>query len=290
MIYRIDDITSENLYRRRRFLKKAALLSASALAPTTAFSSGKEEPTPFKAITHYNNYLEFSPEKEAVAFLAQELKTEPWTLSITGEVEAPIECDVEKIRSIGEEERVYPLRCVEGWSMIIPWTGVPLNKVLSLVKPLPSARFVEFISLYRPKEMIGQRRPVLEWPYREALRIDEAMHPLTLLATGLYGKSLPKQNGAPLRLVVPWKYGFKSAKAIVSIHFTKEQPTTTWMKAAPSEYGFYANVNPEVAHPRWSQRRELRIGESKKRRTLSFNGFADEVSQLYQGMDLHTHF
>ena len=222
--------------------------------------------------------------------LAQALTIEPWTLPIRGAVEKAITLDMDDIRRQCQVERTYRMRCVEGWSMVIPWFGIELQRLLSLAKPLSTARYAHFISIERPSEMIGQRRPSLNWPYREALRIDEAMHPLTLLATGLYGMDLPKQNGAPLRLVVPWKYGFKSIKAVAVIELTEQQPSTTWIEASPKEYGFYANVNPNVPHPRWSQRRELPIGERKKVATLPFNGYADQVAKLYQGMDLNKHY
>ncbi|WP_246540346.1 protein-methionine-sulfoxide reductase catalytic subunit MsrP [sulfur-oxidizing endosymbiont of Gigantopelta aegis] len=242
-------------------------------------------------ITRYNNYYEFSTNKEAVIHLAKVLTTEPWTLTIEGEVEKPIILDIDKIlSSMPIEERIYRLRCVEGWSMVIPWSGFSLCHLLKLALPTSKAKYVEFVSLLRPEEMIGQRIDSLDWPYREALRIDEAMHPLTLIATGLYGQDLPKQNGAPLRLVVPWKYAFKSIKAITHIRLLEEQPISSWSKAASSEYGFYANVNPKVAHPRWTQRRENRIGEIKKRRTQMFNGYAEQVAHLYKGMNLEKNY
>ncbi len=249
------------------------------------------KPNSWNEITRYNNYYEFTTNKEVVFMLAKELKTTPWTLTIEGEVKNTITLDIESlIKKFGQQDRIYPLRCVEGWSMVIPWQGFSLCKLLDLVQPTGDAKYIEFVSLLRPEEMIGQRQNSLDWPYREALRLDEAYHPLTFMATGMYGKNVPAQNGAPLRLVVPWKYGFKSAKAITHIRLLKEQPQTSWNLAATSEYGFYANVNPQVAHPRWSQKRENRIGELRKKRTLIFNGYADQVAHLYKGMDLSVNY
>ncbi|MCK5789257.1 MAG: protein-methionine-sulfoxide reductase catalytic subunit MsrP [Ketobacter sp.] len=246
--------------------------------------------TPKRHATSYNNYYEFSTDKEAVRILAQALTLSPWTLTISGAVETPVTLDIDAINKLCVEERIYRFRCVEGWSMVVPWSGVMLSRIIKLAKPLSSARFVRFSSIVNPREMIGQRRPVLDWPYREALRLDEAMHPLTLLATGMYGQALPPQNGAPLRLVVPWKYGFKSIKALQHIELVAEKPTTTWQQAAPAEYGFYGNVNPDVAHPRWSQRREVPLGETHKKPTLMFNGYAEQVAGLYTHLDLNQHF
>lgn len=273
----------------------SSLFSANASAACTTTAKHLNQ-TSLKAnswneITRYNNYYEFSTNKDVVHILAKELTTNPWTLTIEGEVKKSITLDIETLnKTFGVEDRIYPLRCVEGWSMVIPWQGFPLCKLLALVEPNSDAKYIEFVSLLRPEEMIGQRTGALNWPYTEALRIDEAYNPLTFFATGMYGKSIPPQNGAPLRLVVPWKYGFKSAKAITHIRFVKEQPKTSWNIAAASEYGFYANVNPQVSHPRWSQKRENRIGELRKRRTLLFNGYADQVAHLYKGMDLSVHF
>lgn len=301
------EITDEILfYQRRKFLCAipavlfAGLSSRSLLAGSDSAGKGgdtsncgnvvietNEKLTRLYDITHYNNYYEFSTNKEAVAHLAKGFSTHPWTLQIAGEVEKPLVLDIDSIRSrFTQEERVYRLRCVEGWSMVIPWQGFSLCKLLSLVAPTSRAKYVEFVSVLRPDEMIGQRQRSLSWPYREGLRIDEAMHPLTMIATGLYGNDLPPQNGAPLRLVVPWKYGFKSAKAITHIFLREKQPATSWNLAAPGEYGFYANVNPAVPHPRWTQARENRIGELSKRPTLPFNGYDDQVAHLYSGMDL----
>jgi len=274
-------------------------MGAAAWAPRIALPStcrqtpvlDKLKPNTLKQITHYNNYYEFSTNKEAVRILAQELTTDPWTLTIDGEVEKTITLDLEDIKKLfDEEERIYRLRCVEGWSMVIPWNGIPLCKIIKRAMPTSAAKYVAFTSLKRSSEMIGQRRGSLEWPYQEGLQINEAMHPLTFMATGLYGADLPKQNGAPLRLVVPWKYGFKSAKAITHITLTREQPVSSWNQLTPSEYGFLGNVNPDVSHPRWSQRRENRIGELRKRRTLPFNGYAEQVADLYRGIDLSKHY
>lgn len=270
---------------RRQFIASAlALLHSGNL-------SAKEqlEVTPKKFSQRYNNYYEFSTEKEAVFVLAQELTTQPWNIELSGLFDVPLSLSINDLKELPQHSRTYRFRCVEGWSMVVPWSGIELRDLLTLAKPLPEARYIQFTSLQRPSEMIGQRRPVLNWPYVEALRLDEAMHPLSMIATGMYDETLPKQNGGPARLVVPWKYGFKSAKAIVKIEALAEAPTTTWMQAAPREYGFYANVNPNVAHPRWSQKREAPLGQSKKIRTLMFNGY-EEVASLYQGMDLETHF
>jgi sulfoxide reductase catalytic subunit YedY len=245
------------------------------------------ELTPFEHVTGYNNFYEFGLGKGDPARNAGTLKTSPWTVTIEGHCERPGQYDLEDI--LGRfplEDRTYRLRCVEAWSMVIPWRGIPLRDVIRWVEPTSKARYVEFTTLFDPDQMPGQRRQVLDWPYQEGLRMDEALHPLTLLATGLYGQDLPNQNGAPIRLVVPWKYGFKSIKSIVRIRLVEAMPETSWNTSAPQEYGFYANVNPEVDHPRWSQARERRIGDLSKRPTLPFNGYADQVAQLYSGMDL----
>jgi sulfoxide reductase catalytic subunit YedY len=256
----------------------------------SAFSTPENE-TPYKDITNYNNYYEFSTDKYEPAGLAKDFKTRPWTVSLEGGARRKQVLDVDSIIKLAPaEERIYRLRCVEGWSMVIPWIGFPLSVLLSKMEPTAKAKFVEFTSVHDPKQMPGQRRDVLEWPYVEGLRMDEAMHPLTILAFGLYGEALPNQDGAPLRIVVPWKYGFKSAKAIVKIRMVEQQPVNTWNKAAPSEYGFYSNVNPEVDHPRWSQASERRIGEFRKRPTLKFNGYGEQVASLYAGMDLRKNF
>ncbi|HEX2171650.1 MAG TPA: protein-methionine-sulfoxide reductase catalytic subunit MsrP, partial [Dehalococcoidia bacterium] len=250
-----------------------------------------EPPTDYHAITTYNNFYELGLDKADPALNAHTLQTRPWTISIEGEVAKPQVIDIDTLLGwFPLEQRVYRMRCVEAWSMVIPWLGFPLGDLIRRLAPTGNARFVEFTTLLDQKQMPGQRLPVLKWPYVEGLRLDEAMHPLTLIAVGLYGKVLPNQNGAPLRLVVPWKYGFKGVKSIVKIRFTETQPVTTWALAAPDEYGFYANVNPAVDHPRWSQASERRIGESGRRKTLPFNGYAEEVAGLYAGMDLRANF
>jgi sulfoxide reductase catalytic subunit YedY len=243
--------------------------------------------TSHEAITTYNNYYEFTMNKEAVAFVAKDFRTRPWTVAVGGLVHKPKTFDIEELlRKYPQEERIYRLRCVEAWSMVIPWLGFPLGSLLREVEPMSQARYVCFETVFDPREMGGQRDSWVDWPYVEGLRLDEAMHDLTILATGLYGKLLLPQNGAPLRLVAPWKYGFKSIKGIVKIDLVAEQPTSLWMATAPEEYGFYANVNPAVAHPRWSQATERRIGELSRRKTLPFNGYAGQVAGLYAGMDL----
>jgi methionine sulfoxide reductase catalytic subunit len=246
--------------------------------------------TPYADVATYNNYYEFSTNKQAVARLAQDFPTEPWTMEVGGLVGNPRTYTLDDLRGFTEQERIYRLRCVEGWSMVIPWLGFPLHELLAEVQPLPEAQYVRFETIHAPEQMPGQGGSWFEWPYVEGLRIDEALHDLTLLSTGLYGKSLLPQNGAPIRLVTPWKYGFKSVKAIVKIDLVATQPSTFWMEAAPKEYGFYANVNPDVPHPRWSQSSERRIGELRRRLTDLFNGYADEVAHLYEGMDLRVHF
>ena len=253
--------------------------------------STDESLTEFKDVTGYNNFYEFGTGKEDPAANAHTLKTSPWSLTIEGECAKPGTYTLEDIlKPHAFEERIYRLRCVEGWSMVIPWIGFPLADLLKRFEPTGNAKYVEFETLRDPEQMPGQRWPVLQWPYVEGLRMDEAMHPLTLMAVGLYGAALPKQNGAPIRLVVPWKYGFKSIKSIVKIRFVERQPASSWMRAGPEEYGFYSNVNPDVDHPRWSQRTERRIGEFLKRKTLMFNGYADQVASLYTGMDLRKNF
>jgi sulfoxide reductase catalytic subunit YedY len=254
-----------------------------------------EKLTDYKDATTYNNFYEFGTDKADPAKRAHTLQTDPWRIEIEGLVKKPGAVDLQDVLKWGAmEERIYRLRCVEGWSMVIPWVGYSLSELIRRVEPLPGAKFVEFVTQADPKTMPGLRSSVLDWPYVEALRMDEAMHPLTLLAFGMYGEVMPKQNGAPLRLVVPWKYGFKSGKSLVKIRFTDKQPLTSWEKAARQEYGFYSNVNPNVDHPRWSQATERRIGEdgllSKKRKTLMFNGYEAQVGQLYAGMDLKKFF
>jgi methionine sulfoxide reductase catalytic subunit len=268
---------------------QATIVPAPAAAQVT---KPIEEPlTSYQAVTTYNNYYEFGLDKEDPARNAHTLRPKPWTITVEGEVAKPGPIDMEKILGwFPLEERVYRMRCVEAWSMVIPWLGFPLGELIKKVEPTGNAKFVEFVTLLDEGQMPGQRMPVLDWPYVEGLRMDEAMHPLTIMAVGLYGKELPNQNGAPMRLVVPWKYGFKGIKSIVKMRFTATQPKSTWELAGPREYGFYANVNPEVDHPRWSQRTERRIGEFTRRPTLPFNGYMDEVAHLYAGMDLRKNF
>ena len=254
-----------------------------------------EKVTSYKDATSYNNFYEFGTDKSDPVQHAQTMVTHPWSVEIEGLVKKPGRFALEDLLKLSaQEERIYRLRCVEGWSMVIPWVGYSLSELIRKVEPLGSAKYLEFVTLADPKTMPGVRSNVLDWPYVEGLRMDEAMHPLTLLAFGMYGEVLPKQNGAPLRLVVPWKYGFKSGKSLVRIRFTERQPQTAWGRAAPSEYGFYSNVNPMVDHPRWSQATERRIGEdglfSRKRKTLLFNGYEAQVGQMYAGMDLKKFF
>lgn len=293
-----NDVTEYDLYQRRRdFLKTlggVALLSAAGLPLTaqarSAFSTD-EKATRFEDVTTYNNFYEFGTGKDDPARYAGRLQTSPWSVTVDGACEKPGQYTLEDIlKPHSIEERIYRLRCVEGWSMVIPWNGFPLAALLKRFQPTSKAKYVMFETLVDPKQMPGQKRNVLDWPYVEGLRMDEAMHPLSFLSTGLYGKDLPNQNGAPIRLVVPWKYGFKSIKSIVRISFVEDQPRTSWGRAAPGEYGFYSNVNPEVDHPRWSQKRERRIGEFRKRKTLMFNGYAEQVASLYNGMDLRKNF
>jgi len=299
-----SEITPRELfYNRRQFIQLTAGASLTALFPQALLAGEKlanvkkaagklpDELTPFKDVTSYNNFYEFGTGKDDPAKNAGSLKTRPWTVSVEGEVLKPKLFDIDELLKLAPlEERVYRLRCVEAWSMVIPWIGFPLAELLKRVEPTGNAKFVEFISLHDPEQMPGQKSASLNWPYREGLRIDEAMNPLTLLTLGLYGEVLPNQNGAPIRVVVPWKYGFKSAKSIVKIRLVEKQPVSSWMAAGPNEYGFYSNVNPAVDHPRWSQAKERRIGEFLKRPTLPFNGYAEQVAQLYAGMDLTKNF
>jgi sulfoxide reductase catalytic subunit YedY len=292
-----SEITPEALYfGRREFIRAASAAAVGLAAPAVARAAATarradDKPNSFDDITHYNNFYEFGTGKEDPARNAGSLRTRPWTVEVSGLVGKPGHYDLDDLlRGQTIEERVYRHRCVEAWSMVIPWNGFPLKTLLDRVRPTARARYVEFTTILDPEQMPGQRRSVLPWPYVEGLRMDEAMHPLTILATGLYGRGLPNQNGAPIRLVVPWKYGFKSCKAIVKIRLTPQQPMNTWAVVAPDEYGFYANVNPDVDHPRWSQARERRIGEFFRRPTLLFNGYADQVARLYAGMDLRRNF
>lgn len=301
-----NDVTPREMFlNRRRFIQGAGAVGGAALLGSlpfdaraakltgvkkTAFDPG-EELTPYKAVTSYNNFYEFGTGKDDPAENAKDFEPKPWTVEVDGQCAKPGRIDFDAL--IGPhalEERIYRFRCVEAWSMVVPWVGVPLADVLKRFEPNSKAKYVGFETLKDPRRMPGQYRPVLDWPYREGLRIDEAMNPLTLLAVGLYGEELPNQNGAPLRLIVPWKYGFKSIKSIVRITFTDRQPDCTWNMMQPREYGFYSNVNPDVDHPRWSQGSERRIGEFFRRDTLPFNGYADEVAHLYEGMDLEKYF
>ena len=309
-----SEITPEAVYlNRREFMKSAGLLAAGALLaacsseetadtavpsetvdiPPQAMGSSDELGNPinsFEDITNYNNFYEFSMDIAAVANESKDFVSTPWQVEVGGLVNKPKTFGLEDLLQLESEERIYRLRCVEGWSMVIPWMGFRLSKLLNAVEPSSGAKFVRFETLYDPERMPGEKSKWFHWPYVEGLRMDEAMNDLTILATGLYGKSLMPQNGAPVRLVVPWKYGFKSIKSIVKIDLVEEMPLSLWMDAAPEEYGFYANVNPEVAHPRWSQSSERRIGELGRRDTLMFNGYADEVGRLYEGMDLRRNY
>lgn len=308
-----DEITPESVYLNRRNFVKAGVFAGSVLATAGLYRSFSPagqvlttEQVPGEApakiaqsgeiantledITNYNNFYEFSTSKSGVARKATSLVTRPWTIEVGGLVQKPTTFDIDEVLRIDQEERVYRFRCVEAWSMVIPWLGFPLKALLDRVEPLGSATYVAFETQYDPEYMQSSFSAGIEFPYVEGLRLDEAYHPLTLLATGLYGKSLPNQNGAPIRLVVPWKYGFKSIKSIVKITLTDSEPPTTWNIAAPDEYGFYSNVNPDVDHPRWSQGSERRIGEYRMRETLMFNGYAEEVAHLYKGMDLKKYF
>ncbi len=292
-----SEITDESLFwNRRDFIKTAGLGAAAVggLLPSRRFlpdPADDDKLTPWEDVTGYNNYYEFGTDKDDPARNAGALRTKPWKVEVAGEVKRPAVYDLDDLlKPFTPVERVYRMRCVEGWSMVIPWLGIPLGGIIDRLEPTSKAKYVEFTTLLDPQQMPGQRGRILEWPYVEGLRMDEARHPLTLLVTGVYGKTLPNQNGAPLRLIVPWKYGFKGGKSIVKIRFRESQPQTTWNIAAPDEYGFYANVNPEVDHPRWSQARERRIGQLFKRKTLMFNGYADQVASLYAGMDLRRNF
>lgn len=310
------EITPEDVYlSRRRFFKQAFIASALSLVAKGCRSWGpgnnQKPPQPtimkphimgetdelgntltnYEDIISYTNYYEFSTDKSAPTRLARDFKTDPWSIDIEGLVSNPLTLDLDDLRKQFEfQERIYRMRCVEGWSMVIPWVGFPLNKILSLVEPLSTAKYVRFETIYDPDQMPGQSSPLFPWPYIEGLRMDEAMHDLTLISTGIYGKNLTPQNGAPVRLVVPWKYGFKSIKSIVKISLVEEMPNSLWMAVSPNEYGFYANVNPEVSHPRWSQATERRISQSGRIETMMFNGYADEVVDLYSGMDLSVFF
>jgi methionine sulfoxide reductase catalytic subunit len=309
-----SEITSKTLYlNRRQFILAAsatAITAGAALSgvdalfsPAPVFAGEKlsnvgkssysttEKQNSFKDITNYNNFYELGTDKEDPAANAKYLITRPWTVAVEGEVKKPKTYDIDQLTKVAPlEERVYRLRCVEAWSMVIPWVGFPLSSLVKLAEPTGNAKFIQFVTLQDPKRLPGQKYNVLEWPYVEGLRMDEAMHPLTIFSVGLYGEVLPAQNGAPIRLVVPWKYGFKSIKSIVKIRFVEKAPPTSWNIAAPQEYGFFSNVNPEVDHPRWSQATERRIGEFLRRKTLMFNGYGDQVASLYSGMDLKKYY
>ena len=313
---RSSEITDERLYLNRRdFLRTAttaAVAGAGVLGATGAslyaaqpaprgrkldniqkssFSLTDEKPNTWDQITTYNNFYEFGTDKESPSLYAKNLKTEPWKVVIEGECAKPAAYQLEDLlKGVTLEERIYRLRCVEAWSMVIPWVGFPLSEVIKKAEPNGNAKFVQFETAVDSTTMVGVRQPVLRWPYTEGLRMDEAMHPLTILAVGLYGEVMPKQDGAPIRLVVPWKYGFKNIKSIVRIRFVKSQPMNTWQEMQPSEYGFYSNVNPAVDHPRWTQASERRIGEFFRRKTLMFNGYGEQVASLYSGLDLKKNY
>ena len=316
-----SEITDKETYLNRRTFMRAAALAGTATASTLLYrrlnprpietpegekladiaNTSKEEAiksgflvdetkTPLESITNYNNFYEFDTSKSGVARAAQGFVTRPWAVAVEGLVNKPKVFDLDELLKFQQEERVYRFRCVEGWSMVIPWVGFPLNKLLEKVEPASQAKYVAFQTLLDPKRMPNQATGILDWPYVEGLRLDEAMHPLTIMATGLYGETLPPQDGAPIRLVVPWKYGFKSIKSVVKISLVADEPPTTWNIQAPDEYGFYSNVNPNVPHPRWSQAQERRIGEYGLRKTLMFNGYGEHVAKLYEGMDLVKNF
>ena len=287
-----SELTSESTYlSRREFIKGMGVVAAAGVLPSRRRQDAREKLTPFESITTYNNFYEFGLQKDDPSKNAHTLQTRPWTVQVEGEVHKPKTYDIDDlIKRFPQEERIYRLRCVEAWSMVIPWQGFSFSKLLDDVEPTSNARFVSYVTLFDPKHMPGQKSDVLPWFYMEGLRLDEARHPLATIVTGLYGKPLPNQDGAPIRVIVPWKYGFKGGKSIVRIRLTRVQPPTTWNMAAPNEYGFYSNVNPDVDHPRWSQKRERRIGEFLRRPTLMFNGYGEQVASLYSGMDLRANF
>jgi sulfoxide reductase catalytic subunit YedY len=316
-----DKITDKDVYLNRRRFIQAAVIAGTATATTLLYRRLNPPPaprvegdkleevakaptaeavkegfaindqlTPLDAITNYNNFYEFDTSKSGVAYAAKGFVTRPWSVAVEGLVNKPRVFDIDELLKFPLEERIYRLRCVEGWSMVIPWIGFPLNKLLEKVEPTPQARYVAFQTLLDPQRMPNQSTGILDWPYVEGLRLDEAMHPLTIMATGMYDETLPPQDGAPIRLVVPWKYGFKSIKSVVKITLVADEPPATWNIQAPYEYGFYSNVNPNVPHPRWSQATERRIGEYGRRNTLLFNGYGEQVAHLYQGMDLVKYF
>jgi methionine sulfoxide reductase catalytic subunit len=307
LIRRSDDVRSSEITPEALYLDRRAFLATAAAAFGGVAHAGSAQaqpvpgkpyglqpddaPTPWEDVTGYNNFYEFGTDKSDPKRNAQAFKTRPWTVKVDGLVAKPGQYQLEDFLKPSQlEDRIYRHRCVEAWSMVVPWRGIPLADVVKRAEPQPKAKFVEFTTLYDPKQMPGQRSSVLEWPYLEGPRLDEALHPLALLVTGVYGKELPNQNGAPLRLIVPWKYGFKGCKSIVRIRFVDGMPRTAWNVSAPHEYGFYSNVNPDVDHPRWSQASERRIGEFRRRRTLPFNGYADQVASLYAGLDLKKNY
>ena len=299
-----NNVTDENLFKQRRAIIKSSLAFSLLTFSNLLFSkneqltfakdlkySSNEQTNTFKQISSYNNFYELGSGKRDPMMNASKLNTDEWTVSVEGEVENKFILNKDDfINKFPLEERIYRLRCVEAWSMVVPWIGFELNQIIKLAKPTYKAKYVAFESVYDPENLPGQKRNILAWPYREGLRLDEAMNPLTILSVGLYGRILPNQNGSPIRLIVPWKYGFKSIKSIKKISFVENIPDTSWNLEAPSEYGFYSNVNPYVSHPRWSQKRERRIGEFRKRDTLMFNGYSDHVAHLYEGMDLTKDF
>ena len=304
LIKKPDDIKSSEITREDDYINRRKFLAAAGVATAGVLASGKmasalmppggrqdDKPNTYEEITTYNNYYEFGTDKEDPANNATKFRTRPWTVKVDGLVKKPADYQFEDlVKPYKLEDRVYRFRCVEAWSMVIPWQGIPLAEMIKRFEPLPSAKFVQFTTLMAPDQMPGEREAILPWPYVEGLRMDEATNPLTLMVTGLYGKTLPNQNGAPLRLITPWKYGFKGIKAITRISFVEKQPRNTWQIANPNEYGFYANVNPEVDHPRWTQASERRIGQFRRQKTLMFNGYADQVASMYAGMDLRKNF
>ncbi len=303
LIRKPDAIKSSEITPEERYLDRRSFLAVAGLAAAGVLGTGRlasmaapagrqdDKPNSWDEITGYNNYYEFGTDKEDPSRNARNFRTRPWTVKVDGLVKKPATYHLEDlVKPYKLEDRVYRFRCVEAWSMVIPWQGIPLAEMIQRFEPLPSAKYVRFETLYDPTQMPGQKAAVLPWPYVEGLRMDEATHPLTLMVTGLYGKTLPNQNGAPLRLIVPWKYGFKGIKAITRISLVAEQPRNTWQIANPNEYGFYANVNPDVDHPRWTQASERRIGQFRRQKTLMFNGYADQVARLYTGMDLRKNF
>jgi sulfoxide reductase catalytic subunit YedY len=292
---RSSEITPESLYlNRRQFIQKASAALGLIAMQTKGKYDTAEKPTRWEDITMFNNYYEFGTNKDEPARNSKNFKPKPWTVKVSGLVKKPATYNFDDlVKGISVEDRIYRMRCVEGWSMVIPWQGIPLGDLIKKLDPLPSAKFIEFRTLLDPNQYPEQRRSffkAIDWPYIEGLRLDEAMNPLAFIATDIYGKPLPNQNGAPLRLVTPWKYGFKGIKAIVDIRFVEKKPVNSWQQQAPGEYGFYANVNPDVRHPRWEQNREQRIGEFFRRKTLMFNGYADQVGSMYSGMDLRKDF